>query len=119
MIQRVMIVCGGQWGSPPPPEEVVELYRKVIGEARDFKGKPEAEITAVDSAEEAEKKAKEADVVVFLTRSAEVIAERIARNNPQLKVVVFAREIPPGKVIWVNRGLSADSETIRSIVLHY
>lgn len=122
-MKRVFIVAEGQWGSVRPEEYQgqIRLYQEILSEAEDSEGKKAALVTIVDTIQEAERKLKEegADVVVFISRGVEKDAERIARENPRTRVVVFTGLIPEGKVVWVSKAHAADRKTIQSIVLHY
>jgi len=122
MYKRVFIVAEGQWGMVTSEEykEQVERYRRILEEAKDFQGNRAAEVTIIDTIAEAEKRlATEADVVVFISRGVEKAAERIVREHPRVRVIVFTGLIPEGKIVWVRKMFTADRETIQNIVLHW
>lgn len=119
---RVFLVKEGCWGEMKPEDYQVqiEMYRQILEEAKDTQESKAAEVTVIDTIEEAEKRLKmEADVVVFISRGVEREAERIARENPNVRVIVFTGLIPKGKVIWVDKAMTMSRETIEDIVLHY
>ena len=122
-MKRVFIVAEGQWGSVRPEEYrgEIRLYQRILSEAEDSGGNKAALVTIIDTIQGAERKLKEegADVVVFISRGVEKDAERIAKENPRTRVVVFTGLIPEGKVVWVSKAHAADRKAIQNIVLHY
>jgi len=125
-MKRVLIVKEGQWGSVKPEEyeEQIELYQRILDEAKDYKGEKAAKVEVVATAEKAEKIIKTAplndkiDVVIFISRGMEWIAEKFAATYPRTRVIVFTGLIPEGKVIWLQKSATIGGETIRDIVLH-
>lgn len=122
MYKRVFIVKEGSWGSVKAEsyQKQIETYQRYLDEARDFRGKKAAQVTVVNTAEEAEKRVKmEADVVVFISKGMEREAEKIARENPRVRVIVFTGDIPEGKIVWALKSAAADRELIQDIVLDW
>ncbi len=121
MSKRVLIVKEGQWGWVEPEEyqELIKLYTGILEEAKDSLGNQLAQVTIVDTIKEAEARIRmEADVVVFVSRGVEEEAERIAREHPKIRVIVFTGLIPGGKVVWVQKTWAASRESIQNIILY-
>jgi hypothetical protein len=122
MYKRVFIVKEGRWGTVKPEvyREQIEMYQRYLDEAKDFQGKKAAQVTVVDTAEEAEKRVKmEADVVVFISKGMEREAEKMARENQRVRVVVFTGDIPEGKIVWALKSTTAGRGLIQDIVLNW
>ncbi len=121
MYKRVFIVKEAPRGSVKAEsyQEQIEMYQRHLDKAKDFRGKKAAQV-AVVTAEEAEKRIKmEVDVVVFISEEMELQAEKIARENPKVRVIIFADDIPEGKIVWAPKSATADRELIQDIVLDW
>lgn len=121
-MKTIFIVKEGQWGlvNPEDYQKQIEFYKSILEAAKDSRGEKKARVKIVATAEEAERRAgMEADVVVFISREMEVAAEKLAKNLPRIKVVVFTGAIPKGKVIWVDKAGTADRKMIQQIVLQW
>lgn len=122
MYQRVFIVKEGSWGSVEAEsyQGQIEMYRRTLEEAKDSRGDKLADVKTIETAKEAEERAKmEADVVVFISRGMGEKAERLAKAFPRVKVIVFTGAIPEGKVIWVSKGWVDSRKEICDIVLRW
>lgn len=121
MSRRVFIVREGSWGRVEAEsyQKQVEFYRRALEGTKDSMGGKAARVTVIDTIAEAERRLEmEADVVVFISRGVEQAAERIARENPRVRVVVFTASIPEGKVVWADKAFTADPQMVEQIVLY-
>ncbi len=118
MPKRVFIVKEGHWGSVEPKEylEQIEIFKEVIESAEDSLGKKLAQVTIIETAKEAQEKVTGSDAVIFISRGMERVAEKMASENPRVRVVVFTGLIPKGKVIWFDKGWF-DRKAIQNVVL--
>ena len=58
-------------------------------------------------------------MVVFISKGMEREAEKIARENPRVRVIVFTVHIPEGKIVWALKSATASRELIQDIVLDW
>lgn len=132
-MKRVIIVGEGTWGQATPGDykDLVELFRDSLGGAVDsysIPGSDQAEnekifrVEVVATAVEAEQIIKSAalnqpiEKVIFVSRGMELIAERLAATYPQIRVIIFSGLVPEGKIVWVNKSVIHDSNTLKDIV---
>ena len=122
MFKRVFIVREGSWGQVTDEEygEQVEMYKDILAGVKDNYGNEEAVVEVIETIAEAERRVSlEADKVVFISRGAEQAAERIAKANPHVRVVIFSGLIPDGKVVWAHKISTANPKMITNIVLYW
>ncbi len=113
-MQKVVIVASGGWGDLKPQDyrQFIEEHLKADLEEANKKYdqmKIENLKFSVEEAETSEEAVKRLagshnGFLVYVTRSKELEAEKVAKENPHLKVIVFTGLIPDGKVRYVNKG---------------
>jgi len=126
-MRRIVIVKEGQWGTVTREEyeQFIELLKRSLEEIKTKNyttGQEEkaAEVVVIDTAQEVKnllKKNKWAvDILMFVSRGMESVAEKIAAEYPRIRVVVFTGFIPDGKVIWFTKTWITQA-TLRSLLL--
>jgi hypothetical protein len=132
-LKRVIIVAEGQWGQLKPEDyqPQIEMFRRVLEEAEEPYGsegrqvgtRKTIQVQVAKTVAEAEMMIKDAaidtrpEVVIFISRGMEAIAERFAAIYPKIKIIVLTGLIPEGKVIWVHKGWLLGSKFLQNIVL--
>lgn len=126
-MKKILIVQEGQWGDLKPGDyqDFIDTLVRVLSKAeREFdsylgkKGEKEAVIEVVATSAEAEVEIHQQgiDVVIFISRSMETVAERLAKTFPKTRMIVITGLIPAGKVVWVNKISASSGEFLRKIV---
>lgn len=115
---KVIIVKEGQWGSVPPRD-----YSRVIGMCERLLKGAGAEVCIVETAQDAREILRLGKVVsvIFISRGAYPEAGILAKDFPDLKVIILSGLDPlPGElhenITWLHKGQFSEYDLVEAVL---
>ena len=105
MPKRVVIVQEGEWGhlERESYDHWIQHIVDELGRVKEYGGFKVQVVATHNDVLEIFKNGHRPAVIIYVSRGMQQMAEEISAMYPQTRIMVFTRQIPEGKVIWIDK----------------